>query len=197
MSRLFLTLAASLLAIPCALQAQAVSIYATFSPTHLSNVETGAVYSATGYTEQTASYWSPGFGGGLTFNFIPVGPIRLGFDLRGSSKPGTSGLDSALFGVRLTVRPPVLRLKPYIQASAGYLNSRTTNVSTPPGQTSGQIGGTFSNDYAAYEILGGVDYPLLGPLDLRIIEIGAGQGLGNGNYNPAFVTVNSGIVLHF
>jgi hypothetical protein len=194
-----------LLLIAPALHAQVIAIYGTFSPAHLSNVESGAVYSATapgGYTEATASYWSPGFGLGATFNFIPAGPIRLGLDVRASAKPGTQTADSALVGLKLGIRPPLLKFKPYLQGSFGYLNTQTPNVSnlttttTTSTTTTVSLPGSLSTKYAAYEILGGVDYPLLGPLDVRIVEIGVGGGLGS-TYNPTFVTVNSGLVLHF
>jgi hypothetical protein len=178
---------------------QALSIYATYSPAHLSNVQTGAVYSATsGYINQTTSYWSSGFGGGLTANFLPIGPLRIGFDLRGSVKPGSIGANYALFGVKVGVHPPVLKVRPYGQFSVGYLSSSTTNVSTAAGQTSGSIGGIFGNKYAAWEVMGGVDYPLLSHLDARIVEIGAGGALNiGGSYNPSLFTVNSGLVVHF
>src|SRR5580704_10391612 len=105
-------LLALLLLAPVA-HSQAISVYGTFSPAHLSNVQTGAVYTATnGYVNQTTSYWSPGFGGGITANFLHIGPIRIGLDLRGSTKPGTAGADSALFGVKVGIHPPVLRVKP-------------------------------------------------------------------------------------
>jgi hypothetical protein len=182
-----------------AAQAQAFSIYGTFSPAHLSNVETGAVYSATsGYVNQTTSYWSSGFGGGLTANFLPIGPLRIGFDLRGSVKPGSIGANYALFGFKVGVHPPVLKFHPYGQFSVGYLSSSTTNVSTPAGQTTGSIGGIFANKYAAYEIMGGVDYPLIPHLDVRVIELGGGGALHiGGSYNPSLFTINSGVVLHF
>ena len=191
-----LVLAAPALTSPARAQ---FSAYVTYSSAHLSNVETGAVYSATGYTEQTASYWSSGVGGGVTFTMIRVPLLSLGVDLRGSSRPGTAGVDSALVGLKLTVHPPLLRFKPYVQASGGYLDTRTTNVSTPAGSTNSSaiVGGTFANKYAAYEILGGVDYPLLPFLDYRIVEVGAGKGVGTGSYDPTFVTVNTGVVLHF
>jgi hypothetical protein len=196
--RRLLPLLVALLLVPSA-RSQALAAYVTLSPSHLSNIQTGAVYSVSGgYINQTTSYTTVGVGGGITANFLPIGPIRLGFDLRGSTRPGTSGVDSALIGVKLGVHPPGLRLHPYIQASVGYLASRTTNVSTPPGQTSGQAGGTFGNQYAVYEILGGIDYPLVGPLDFRVVEIGGGSGIANfGSYNPAFFTVNTGLVVHF
>jgi hypothetical protein len=193
-------LLATLIFAPIAAHAQAIAIYGTFSPAHLSNVQTGAVYTATqGYVNQTTSYWAPGFGGGVTFNVLPRGLIRVGLDLRGSSKPGTSGVDSALVGVKVAVHPPVLHIKPYGQVSLGYLDSRTINVTTAAGSTnsSNTVGGTFGNQYAAFEAMGGIDYPLLGPLDVRIFELGVGRGFGFTSTNPTFFTINSGLVLHF
>ncbi len=193
-SRLMLVLAVCT-ALPVAARAQ-VSAYVTFSPAHLSNVETGAVYSATGYTEATASYWSSGVGGGVTLPILRLPIVSLGLDLRGSTRPGTAGVDSALFGLKLAVHPPAIPFKPYIQVSGGYVDTRTTNLTTST--TTGQaVGGTFTNKYAAYEILGGVDYPLVHFVDYRIVEIGAGKGVGFGSYNPTFVTVNTGVVVHF
>ena len=179
-----------------AARAQVVAVYATVSPAHLSNVESGAVYSVTGYTEQTASYWSNGFGGGVTLSTLPVGPVRIGFDFRGSTKPGSTGMQSALVGLKVGIRVPAIRLHPYVQGSFGYLAAATTNVSTPAGQTTGTIGGVFSNKYAAYEVMGGIDYPLVGPLDFRVVEVGVGRGALS-SYDPTFVTINTGLVLHF
>ncbi len=170
--------------------------YLTFSPAHLSNVATGAVYSATGYNEQTASYWSSGIGGGVTLPILHLPLVALNVDLRGSTRPGTAGADSALFGVQLAVHPHIIPFKPYIEIAGGYLDTRTTNISTVSG-SSGTIGGTFTNKYAAYEILGGVDYPLIHFLDYRIVEIGAGQGTAFSSTHATFVTVNTGIVAHF
>ena len=170
--------------------------YVTYSPAHLSNVETGAVATTTGYTEQTASYWSSGVGGGVTVPILRLPFVSLNLDLRGSTRPGTNGVDSALVGVKLALHPHVVRLKPYVQVSGGYLDTRTTNVSTVT--VSGATeGGTFDNKYAAYEVLGGVDYPLVPFVDFRIVEVGAGQGIGIDSRNATFVTVNTGLVVHF
>jgi hypothetical protein len=192
---------AVLLAAPVA-QAQ-FSAYVTFSPAHLSNVETGAIYSATGYTEATASYWSSGVGGGVTFPVLHLPIVALNLDLRGATRPGTNGVDHAFLGLQLAVHPHVIPFKPYVEIAGGYLDTRTTNLSTTS-SGSGTIGGTFTNKYVAYEILGGVDYPIIHFLDWRIVEIGVGQGFNvpgittNGNtYNATFVTANTGLVLHF
>jgi hypothetical protein len=78
-------------------------------------------------TEQYGSFWTSGVGGGVTFNFLPVGPVRLGLDLRGSTRPGSVGADTAMAGFKVGFNPPLIRLKPYIQAFAGYVGTRTTN----------------------------------------------------------------------
>ena len=182
-----------------AAHAQIISIYGTFSPTHVSNVQTGSVSTSSGYQEQYTSFTSSGFGGGVTFGVLPIGPVRLGFDLRGSSKPGIGGADTAMGGIKLGIHLPIIRLKPYVQGSFGYLATRTTNVSTT-GNSSQPVGGTFTNQYAAYEVLGGVDYPLAPFIDLRLIEIGGGQGLnifGSAVSNASLFTVNTGVVVHF
>ncbi len=179
----------------CAAHAQ-LSAYVTYSPAHLANVETGAVATTTGYTEQTASYWSSGVGGGVTVPFLRLPFVSFNLDLRGSTRPGTAGVDSALVGVKLALHPHVVRLKPYVQVSGGYLDTRTTNLSTSTVNGPAE-GGTFDNKYAAYEVLGGVDYPLIPFADIRIIEVGAGQGIGIDSRNATFETVNTGLVVHF
>lgn len=175
-----------------AARAQIVSVYGTFSPTHVSNIQTGAVLTSSGYTNQTTSLWTRGFGGGVTFNFLPIGPVALGVDLRGSTRLGTPGLDTAMAGLKLTLKPLVIPFKPYVQASGGYLATRTNNVSTgvPPDST-------FTNRYAAYEVFGGVDYKFLPFIDVRLLEIGVGKGYTSGNYNTTIFTANTGFVVHF
>ena len=193
--------AALLLLSAVAAHAQAVSIYATSSSGRYTNVQTGSVLTGSGYQEQYANFWASGIGGGVTFNFLPVGPVKLGFDFRGSTRPGTTGADTALAGFKVGFNPPLIHLKPYIQASGGYLATRTVNVSTNPSNPSQTVGGTFSNKYAAWEVLGGVDVPLASILDLRLIEIGGGTGIivpGTANApNISLFTVNTGVVVHF
>lgn len=98
-----------------------VSVYVTDSSIHLSNVATGIPF-VPGFVsqQQYTSYWASGVGGGVTFDFLPLPIFSLGLDLRGSTKPGTVGADYAMVGLKLGMHPPVLRIKPYVQASAGY-----------------------------------------------------------------------------
>lgn len=169
-----------------------VAAYVTSSSGHFSSVPTGVT--GTSNQEEYASYWASGIGGGVTLNFLPAGPLKLGFDFRGSTRPGTTGADTAMGGIRLSINPPLLRIKPYVQASAGYVATRTANVS------SGLAGATFTNKCAAWEILGGIDYPLMKFLDFRVIEVGGGQAyplLSSFNSNISMFTINTGVVFHF
>jgi hypothetical protein len=179
-------------AVGMAADAQVASIYVTSSSGRFSNVQTGVISTPSGYQEQHTNFWTSGIGGGVTLNFLPVGPIKLGLDFRGSTHPGTVGADTAMGGVKLGFNPPLIRLKPYLQASGGYVATRTGNISG---------GGTFANKYAAWEILGGVDVPLAPFLDLRVVELGGGTGFNvpglSSTPNISLFTVNSGLVLHF
>ena len=177
----------------CASARAQVALYVTSSSAHLGNVETG-VSPGSGNQEQYDSFWTSGIGGGVTLNFLPLGPVSVGLDLRGSTRPGTKGADTAMGGIRLGIHPPVLPVKPYIQVSAGYLATRTVNV------TPALAGSTFNNKYLAWEILGGIDYPLAHFVDFRVIELGGGTGvavLGGPGSNTSFFTVNTGLVVHF
>ena len=187
--------------------AQIFAVYATYSPLHASNVQTGSIQGTTGFTNQYTSFWTSGIGGGVTLGVLPIGPVRIGLDLRGSTKPGTVGADTAFAGVKVAFKAPLIPIKPYIQASGGYVATRTFNVSTTTSAlgTTVNSGGTFTNQYAAYEILGGIDYHLFPFVDLRMIEIGAGKGYNSGislgtlnlNQNLTIFTVNTGVVAHF
>jgi hypothetical protein len=184
--------------------AQIFSAYATFSDLHASSVPTGVSYSTGGtYTNNTTSLNAPGVGGGITVRLIPFGPLALGLDLRGSTKPGTPGADSALAGLKLSFKPPVGHLKFYVQGSGGYIASRTTNNSTYQPAPPGTPPQTFNNQFAAYEVLGGIDYHFVHFLDLRLVEVGGGRAYPFETLESSKVatstlfTVNSGVVFHF
>lgn len=174
-------------------RAQVAALYVTSSSSRFSNVATGSIPNGSSSQEQNANFWTSGVGGGLTLNFLPVGPIKLGIDLRGSTRPGTVGADTAMAGLKVAFNPPLIHLKPYIEGSGGYVATRTVNVSSG--------GGTFPNEYAAWEILGGVDIPLAPLIDFRAVELGGGTGMsihGIANSpNISLFTVNTGLVLHF
>lgn len=180
---------------------QVISAYVLSDNTHVSNVQTGSVYTNGTYTNQYTSFFASGIGGGVTFGIIPLGPVRLGFDLRGSTKPGTSGVDTGMAGLKLGLKVPLVKPRPYVQVSGGYLGTRSPNVTTVASGGTTTVGGTYTNRYAAYEILGGVDFPLLPLVDFRI-EGGGGHGFntfgsGSGNNSVNFFNINPGIVVRF
>ena len=92
----------------------------------------------------------------------------------------------------------MIKLKPYVQASGGYLGTRTSIINSPL-----PTGTQLRAHFGAWEALGGVDVPLLPVLDLRVIEVGGGEAyeLGsdgvNGTHTVSLFTINSGLVLHF
>ena len=194
--RVTLFLIAFLACVPVALHGQIVSAYATLTVPRISNVETGTT---SGLNPQLiySSVTRPGIGGGVTVTVIPLPIVPIGLDLRASTKPGSNGADTVLFGPKLTVKPPVIKFKPYVQAMAGYLRVRTPNASAASGSATA---GTpvFTNNYFVYEILGGVDYPLLRILDFRIAEIGAGHSFHDGSaQGVGLFTFATGLVAHF
>jgi hypothetical protein len=95
----------------------------------------------------------------------------------------------------------LIHLKPYIEAAGGYVATRTVNISSNPNNSGQTLGGTFNNKYAAWEVLGGIDYPLVKFVDLRLIEFGGGKGVNipgiSGASDLSLFTVNSGLVVHF
>jgi hypothetical protein len=176
-----------------------LSLYVTSANNRVSNVETGSALTSSGYQQQYTSFWTSGVGGGVSATFLPLGPVKVGFDLRGSTHPGTVGSDTAFGGIKVGINPPAIHIKPYIQASGGYIDTRTVNVSTSSINPTQTVGGTFDNKYAAWEILGGIDLPLVHFIDLRLIEVGGGQAFGilNNGPNPSLFTLNTGLALHF
>jgi hypothetical protein len=185
-------------------RAQLFSVYGTFSDLHLSNVPTGTSYGLAGaFTNNYASPNSPGVGGGVTLRLMRLGPLALGVDLRGSTKPGTPGADSALGGLKLSFKPPVGPLKFYVQGSGGYIESRTFNTTTYRQDPPGPISQPALNRYAAYEVLGGIDYHFVHFFDLRLVEFGGGKAIvpsttdSVGKPSATLFTVNTGLVFHF
>jgi hypothetical protein len=190
------------------------SIYATSTNIHASNVESGTSSTQTTVQPIDTSYWASGIGGGATFNLLPLHVVSLGLDARGSTRPGTSGADTALVGLKLAVHPPLLKVKPYIQGSVGYLGTRTVDASTatiypPEGQgpiveSVSPAGQTDTHHFLTYGVLGGVDFPLVPFLDFRV-EAGYLHGNDLGRVllggaalpNPNIVMFNPGLVLHF
>ena len=203
----FCLLAAVLLSASAA-HAQIAEAYATVDFSHISNAQTGVHYNSTSSTLQFTSLSPVGIGGGVTFNFLPLPVVKLGLDLRGSTRSGTVGADTALGGIKLTISPPLLKPKFFVEGAAGYLATRTNDVTTnnnlPPGVTA-NAGGSYQTKYAVYQIIGGGDYPLIHFVDFRV-EAAGGASFGNGGFisvgngdgsSAKIFSVNTGFVVHF
>lgn len=198
-------LAALLVFLPSPLCAQTLSVYGTVTTVHASNVYSGIQFSSPGGTQYTG-FWAAGVGGGVTVNVVRLPVGSLGFDLRGSVEPGPKGGNTALAGVKFGFHLPDSRLKPYAQASVGLLTTRTQDqsviVNTAPSgyMTVTSYSGEVTSHYIAFEGLGGIDYGINPVVDYRIIEVGVGSGHRTGfssGENATFLTINTGIVVHF
>jgi hypothetical protein len=138
------------------------------------------------------------------YDFMKLGPVRLGADLRGSiltTKRGAyvnfngSGarIYSALGGVRASFHTPIAPLKPYIQVSAGL--GRSDYGLFSQGSTNGQV--VMHNNFE-YEGLAGLDIKLLPILDWRVAELGYGglDPFGTYSHNYPIKQVSMGFVFH-
>lgn len=135
--------------------------------------------------------WYDGGGLGVYYDFIHLGPIGFGADLRGDLLTGNQQkFRSALFGLRLAINPPIRPIRPYVQGSVGI-----------GGGTHGGLanaGSIYSNKFE-YQVLGGLDYTFFTHVDWRVAEFGYGRitGISTGaSASPVnLFTVATGIVL--
>jgi len=210
MRRLFLvTLALAIC--PVVSCAQGLSIYFTSTNTRFTNVQNGQDFNTTSstYTNLFTTSWPAEFGGGVTFNAVKAGPLNLGLDFRGSTNHGSTGADTAMFGPRLSLRVPIIHIKPYVEAAGGYVATRTNGtIATPTGSSSATTASNITNQYAAWEVFGGVDVPIFPHIDFRAVEIGGGKGylanagISNLNFNNtstqiSLISIDTGVVVHF
>ncbi len=156
-------------------------VYGEYSATH---IPTESFFGA-------SAAWYNGFSVGAYDDFLHAGPIGVGFDLRGGyAKANGAGSYSVLVGPRLTIKPPLLPIRPYIQASVGLGG---LSLNTGPGinsHTSGRL---------EYGVLGGLDYTIFPHLDLRLPEIGYLRTHADQFSGPAapenLLTLSAGVVL--
>jgi hypothetical protein len=148
--------------------------------------------------------------GGVYFDFLKVGPVKLGIDARGSiltTKRGAyvnfngqgARIYSTLGGVRAVFHTKYAPLKPYLQISAGLGRSDyglfTTTVINGVPVTSGQV--VLHNNFQ-YEGLAGLDIKVLPILDYRVAEFGYGglDPFGTYSHNYPIKQVSMGFVFH-
>lgn len=139
-----------------------VGVYAMASAGHLSGYRQYVSYPTT----PDNSFWAGGGTFGVYDDFLRLGPLKLGGDVRGfvqnsSHSPYKNQLRGGLVGLRLALHAPVIPFKPYIQAEIGgagsnfgYSSSRST--------------------YFAYQVQVGADFTIFPHVDLRG-EYGGGQ----------------------
>ena len=133
-----------------------------------------------------------GGGVGVYDDFLHLGPVNLGLDLRGDyARESKSNYRSLLGGVRVAVKVPVVGLRPYVQASAGVGGSRAK------GPFAVGITDVSFNNKLTYEGFVGLDARVLPFIDWRVIEVGGGSGSKLGSTSPTIFNVSSGLVLRF
>jgi hypothetical protein len=142
---------------------------------------------------------------GVYYDWRDVGPVRLGFDGRGSEVTTKRGAQlnsvgsgariySALGGVRGVFHTPIRAVRPYLQASAGL--GRTDYGL---GNQNGAGGVVQLTNNFEYHVYGGVDLKLTNYLDFRAVEAGYGglNPFGTNGHNYPLESLSSGIVIHF
>ena len=205
-----LLLAAVAVAIPVSAHAQ-VGAYGMFTVDRLSNIVSSPLPlppNSTGSAFARKDTVDPlGGTGGVYYDFMNLGPVKLGADLRGSilntkrgayinfNGPGAR-IYSVLGGVRASFRTPVKSLKPYVQGSVGlgrsdyglYVNRPASNQALP---------NVIYNNFE-YEGLAGLDIKLLPIMDWRVAEFGYGglNPFGTYSHNYPIKQVSMGFVFH-
>jgi hypothetical protein len=191
-----------------------VGVYGMFTVDRLSNIESSpipplATDPATTTVYQRINTADPlGGTGGIYYDFMKLGPVKLGADVRGSilttkrgaylnfDGPGTR-IYSALGGVRASFRTKYAPLKPYIQVSAG-LGRSDYGLYTPAAQNGLVVNKIVIYNNFEYEGLAGLDIKLLPIMDWRVAEFGYGglNPFGANSHNYPIKQVSMGFVFH-
>jgi hypothetical protein len=182
-------------------------VYGMFTVDRLSNIDSSPIPPLSSNPQDTRLSTADPLGGtgGIYYDFMKLGPMRLGVDARGSiltTKRGAyvnfngqgTKIYSALGGVRGVFKTKYAPLKPYLQLSAGLGRSNYGLIT--PTTNNGQ---TVIHNNFEYEGLAGLDIKLLPILDWRVAELGYGGLLATGNlsHNYPIKQVSMGFVVHF
>jgi hypothetical protein len=188
-----------------------VGVYGMFTVDRLSNIASSPVPlppNSTAAAFARANTVDPlGGTGGVYYDFLKLGPMKLGADLRGSilttkrgayinfNGPGAR-IYSLLGGVRGSFQTPVKSLKPYLQISAGLGRSDYGLYSGRPASTQ-PVPNVIYNNFQ-YEGFAGLDIKLLPILDWRVAEFGYGglDPFGTNSHNYPIKQVSMGFVIH-
>jgi hypothetical protein len=137
---------------------------------------------------------------GVFYDWRSFGPLRLGIDARGTFLDGNKSAysymggsesmrhNAALGGLRATFKTPFHVLRPYVQASAGLGRTDATAPAPAPLTT------LFYRNFTQVEGFAGLDLALFNNIDLRVIELGAGEIFGPSSHS--IQSIGIGIVFH-
>jgi hypothetical protein len=170
--------------LPTAAKAQ-LAVYGDASVLHLSQPATS--------TTPSDSAWFGGPGVGIYDDFAHLGPLAAGLDLRGNYlfASGQKYRD-VLLGVRASVHPPFLPLRPYVQGSIGVGGSKP--------DSNDSLATHFNNKFE-YQVAGGLDLGIFPHLDYRVAEVAYSRvstaSSAQTSTQSNLVTVSTGIVLRF
>jgi hypothetical protein len=178
-----------------------VGVYGMFTVDRLSNIQSSPLLPSPAPRVDPVN--PLGGTGGVYYDFLKLGPIKLGADLRGSilttkrgayvtANAGGTRIYSTLGGIRGVFHTPIAPLKPYIQLSAGLGRSDYGLSQTANG---GHI--ILYNNFE-YEGLAGLDVKLLPIMDWRVAELGYGglNPFGTNSHNYPIKQVSMGFVFH-
>jgi hypothetical protein len=200
-------LAALAVAVPTTSALAQVGAYGMFTVNQLSNIASSPQPTTpTDLANTRSNDVNPlGGTGGVYYDFLKLGPVKLGADLRGSIlttkrgayvnfNGGGARIYSALGGVRGVFSTPVKPLKPYIQLSAGL--GRSDYGLFTQGSTNGSV--VLHNNFE-YEGLAGLDIKVFPIMDWRVVELGYGglNPFGTYSHNYPIKQVSMGFVFHF
>jgi len=188
-----------------------VGVYGMFTVDRLSNIASSPLPlppNSTATAFARANTADPlGGTGGVYYDFLKLGPVKLGADLRGSilttkrgayvnfNGPGAR-IYSVLGGVRGSFQTPIKSLKPYLQISAGLGRSDYGLYSDRPA-SSQPLPNVIYNNFQ-YEGLVGLDIKMLPIVDWRVAEFGYGglDPFGTYGHNYPIKQVSMGFVFH-
>jgi hypothetical protein len=175
-----------------------VGVYGMFTVDRLSNIQSSPLLPSPAPRVDPVN--PLGGTGGVYYDFLKLGPIKLGADLRGSilttkrgayvtNNGGGTRIYSALGGLRGVFHTPFAPLKPYVELSAGLGRSDYGLF------TNGAV--VLHNNFQ-YEGLAGLDIKLLPIMDWRVAEFGYGglDPFGANSHNYPIKQVSMGFVFH-
>lgn len=182
-----------------------LGVYGEFTVDRLSNIASSPLPAptTTGPNARNNTADPIGGTGGVYYDFMKLGPVRLGADLRGTILTTKRGANvsfndtgtriySTLGGVRAAFHTPLAPLKPYIQGSVGFARSDYGLSNTT---STGQV--ILYNNFE-YQGLAGLDIKLLPIVDWRVAEFGYGglNPFGTYSHNYPIKQVSMGFVFH-